>query len=177
MRDPDCYKGTAIQSLKSDLYALKDKVELDVLKERKTVIAAVDDCAAKIVQTPEFTQLKPDQQDKIRRSLESHKAGLDTVTMIPILRDRANGARSSLMPQILADIGRMTQPSAPTPATPGMNDRPVPAPKPPAYINASEIKVAYPRTYLAEPADVDQYVNELRKTLMAEIAAGKKVIV
>lgn len=177
LRDPDCYKGTVIQSLKSDLYALKDKVELDVLKERKTVIAAVDDCAAKIVQTPEFTQLTPDQQDKIRRSLESHKAGLDTVTMIPILRDRANGARSSLMPQILADIGRMTQPAAPTLTPPGMNDRPVSAPKPPAYINASEIKVAYPRTYLAEPADVDQYVNELRKTLMAEIAAGKKVIV
>lgn len=177
LRDPDCYKGTAIQSLKSELYSLKDKVELDVLKERKAVIAAVDDCAAKIVQTPEFTQLTPDQQDKIRRSLETHKAGLDTVTMIPILRDRANGARSSLMPQILADIGRMTQPAAPTPATPGMNDRQAPAPKPPAYINASEIKVAYPRTYLAEPADVDQYVNELRKTLMAEIAAGKKVIV
>lgn len=177
LRDPDCYKGTVIQSLKSDLYALKDKVELDVLKERKTVIAAVDDCAAKIVQTPEFTQLTPDQQDKIRRSLESHKAGLDTVTMIPILRDRANGARSSLMPQILADIGRMAQPAAPTLTPPGMNDRPVSAPKPPAYINASEIKVAYPRTYLAEPADVDQYVNELRKTLMAEIAAGKKVIV
>ena len=29
LADPDCYKGTAIQSLKSDLYALKDKVELD----------------------------------------------------------------------------------------------------------------------------------------------------
>ncbi|MCE5972447.1 hypothetical protein LZA78_02945 [Sinirhodobacter sp. WL0062] len=26
-------------------------------------------------------------------------------------------------------------------------------------------------------ADVDQYLNELRTTLMAEIAAGKKVIV
>ena len=37
LRDPDCYKGTAIQALKSDLYALKDKVELDVLKERKAV--------------------------------------------------------------------------------------------------------------------------------------------
>ena len=51
------------------------------------------------------------------------------------------------------------------------------APRPPSYVNASDIKVAYPRPYLAEEADVDQYVNELRKTLMAEIAAGKKVIV
>lgn len=177
LHDPDCYKGTAIQALKADLYTLKDKVELDVLKERKAVIAAVDECADKVAQTAEFQALTPEQQDKIRRSVASHKAGLDAVTMIPILRDRANGARSGLMQQILADIARMTQPPAPTPADPGLNDRPAPAPRPPSYVNASDIKVAYPRPYLAEEADVDQYVNELRKTLMAEIAAGKKVIV
>ena len=177
LRDPDCYKGTAIQALKSDLYALKDKVELDVLKERKAVIAAVDECAEKVAQTTEFQALTPDQQDQIRRSVASHKAGLDAVTMIPILRDRANGARSGLMQQMLADIARMAQPPAPAPADPGMKERPAPAPRPPSYVNASDIKVAYPRPYLAEEADVDQYVNELRKTLMAEIAAGKKVIV
>jgi len=177
LRDPDCYKGTAIQALKSDLYALKDKVELDVLKERKAVIAAVDECADKVAQTAEFQALSPEQQDQIRRSVASHKAGLDAVTMIPILRDRANGARSGLMQQMLADIARMAQPPAPAPADPGMKERPAPAPRPPSYVNASDIKVAYPRPYLAEEADVDQYVNELRKTLMAEIAAGKKVIV
>jgi len=177
LRDPDCYKGTAIQALKSDLYALKNKVELDVLKERKAVIAAVDECADKVAQTAEFQALSPEQQDKIRRSVASHKAGLDTVTMIPILRDRANGARSGLMQQMLADIARMAQPPAPTPPDPGMNERPAPALRPPSYVNAADIKVAYPRTYLAEEADVDQYVNELRKTLMAEIAAGNKVIV
>ena len=71
----------------------------------------------------------------------------------------------------------MAQPATPTPATPGMNDRQAPAPKPPTYVNAADIKVAYPRTYLAEEADVDEYVNELRKTLMAQIQQGKKVIV
>ncbi len=177
LQDPDCYKGAAIQALKSDLYALKNKVELDVLKERKAVIAAVDECADKVAQTPEFQALTPEQQDKIRRSVASHKAGLDTVTMIPILRDRANGARSGLMQQMLADIARMTPPPALAPANPGMNEPPAPAPRPPSYVNAADIKVAYPRPYLAEAADVDQYVNELRKTLMAEIAAGKKVIV
>ena len=174
LRDPNCYKGTAIQSLKTDLYALKDKVELDVLKERKAVIAAVDDCADKVAQTAEFKALTPDQQDKIHHSVASHKAGLDAVTMIPILRDRANGARSSLMSQMLADIARMAPPASP-PATPGVNEPP--APKPPSYVNASDIKVDFPRPYLAEAADVEQYVGELKKTLMDQIQQGKKVIV
>lgn len=179
LNDPDCYKGNAIQSLKADLYALKDKVELDVLKERKAVIAAVDECAAKIAQTPEFLALAAEQQEKIRRDIEIHKAGVDAVSMIPILRDRANGARSSLMQQILAEIARMapTPVAEPKATTPGMSERPTPPMQPRTYINASEIKVSYPRTYLAEEADVDQYVNELRKTLIEEIRQGKKVIV
>ncbi|HCY99440.1 MAG: hypothetical protein A3D16_23615 [Rhodobacterales bacterium RIFCSPHIGHO2_02_FULL_62_130] len=177
LREPQCYKGSAVQSLKTDLYALKDKVELDILKERNAVKAAVDDCAAKVTQTPEFEALNPDQQDKVRRSIEAHKTGLDTVTMIPILRDRATGARTSLLPQVLADIARMTQPTAPAPVNPGINDRPAPAPRPPSFVQASEIKVAFAKTYLSEEADVDQYVTELKKTLMAAIQQGKKVIV
>ncbi|MBY5806103.1 BREX system P-loop protein BrxC [Rhizobium ruizarguesonis] len=178
LNDPDCYKGNIIQSLKSDVYALKDKVELDVLKERKAVIAAVDGCAEKIAWTPEFQALAPEQQEKIRRSIETHKAGIEAVSMIPILRDRANGARTGLMQQILADIARITPPpAAPDPTQPGYSEPPASAITPPTYINATDVKVAYPRTYLAEEADVDQYVNELRKTLIEEIRAGKRVIV
>ena len=35
LNDPECFKGTVIQDLKSDLYALKERVELQVLEERK----------------------------------------------------------------------------------------------------------------------------------------------
>jgi hypothetical protein len=177
LADPECYKGTAIQALKSELYTLKDKVELAILNERKAVIAAVDECAQKVSQTAEFSALTPDQQEQIRRSIAIHKDGLDAVTMIPILRDRANGARTGLMQQLLGEIAKMTPPPSPPPGPSSGDGVPPPAPTPPAYINASEIKVPYPRPYLAEEADVDQYVNELRKTLMSEIAAGKKVIV
>ena len=176
LRDPDCYKGTAIQALKSDLYTLKDKVELDILKERKAVIAAVDDCAEKVAQTTEFQALSPEQQDKIRRAITTHKSGLDAVTMIPILRDRANGARSSLIQQILADIASMAAP-APAPSTPGLSDRASPAPTPPSYINASEIRPKYAKPYLAEESDVEIYVEEMKQSLLAQIRSGKRVIV
>ncbi len=177
--DPDCYKGTAIQSLKADLYSLKDKVELDVLKERKAVISAVDDCADKVAKTAEFLALTPDLQDKIRHSVALHKAGLDAVTMIPILRDRSIGARTSLMSQMLAEIARMVAVAVPVspPGAPGLKDLPTLTPNPPSYVNASDIKVDFPRPYLAEAADVEQYVGELKKTLMSHIQQGKKVII
>lgn len=176
LADPACYKGTAIQALKSDLYGLKDRVELTVLEERKAVIAAVEDCAAKVTQTPEFQALSSDDQAHIKRNIDSHKTGLDSVKMIPILRDRANGAKLDLLPRILAEVERLSRPAAPTQQNPGMGETPTPAPQP-TYVNASEIKVSFAKPYLTEEADVEQYVQEMKKTLLEQIRAGKKVIV
>jgi len=175
LADPACYKGTAIQFLKSDLYGLKDRVELTVLEERKAVIAAVEDCAAKVTQTPEFQALSEDDQAHIKRNIDSHKLGLDSVKMIPILRDRANGARLDLLPRILAEVERLNRPVVyPKLVPPGP-----PQPEPPqtTYVNASEIKVGFAKPYLTEEADVEQYVQEMKKTLLVQIRAGKKVIV
>jgi len=175
LADPACYKGTAIQALKSDLYGLKDRVELTVLEERKAVIAAVEDCAAKVTQTPEFQALSADDQAHIKRNIDSHKSGLDSVKMIPILRDRANGAKLDLLPRILAEVERLNRPVVdPKLVPPGP-----PQPEPPqtTYVNASEIKVGFAKPYLTEEADVEQYVEEMKKTLLEQIRAGKKVIV
>ena len=174
LADPVCYKGTAIQTLKSGLYALKDRVELTVLEERKAVIAAVDDCAAKVSQTPEFVALTSDEQGTIKRSIESQKAGLEAVKMIPILRDRANGAKTDLLPAILAEVERLRH-SAVEPDL-GGGQPPVQPPQP-TYINASEIKISFTKPYLTEEADVEQYVSEMKKSLLDQIRSGKKVIV
>lgn len=173
---PDCYKGTAIQALKSDLYGLKDRVELTVLEERKAVIAAVEDCAAKVLQTPEFQALSEEDQSQIKQSIESHKSGLDSVKMIPLLRDRANRTKLDLLPRILAEVERLNRSAVPVQPNAGMHEPPVP-PLQPTYVNASEIKVGFNKPYLSQEADVEQYVEEMKKTLMDQIRAGKKVIV
>ena len=58
-----------------------------------------------------------------------------------------------------------------------MADRPASAPQAPTTVLASQLKVKAPKTLLTDETDVDQYLNELKKSLLAEIAAGKKVIV
>jgi len=176
LADPACYRGTAIQSLKAELYGLKDRVELTVLEERKAVITAIDECSAKVAQTPEFQALSADDQAHIKRNIDSHKAGLDSVKMIPILRDRANGAKLDLLPRILAEVERLSRPATQPQPKPGMNEPPAPAPQP-TYVNASEIKVGFAKPYLTEEADVEQYVDAMKKTLLEQIRAGKKVIV
>ncbi len=177
LEDPGCFKGSMIQNLKSDLFDLKNKVELKVLEERKAVIAEVEDVSAKIAQMPDFQTLDPDKQARITARIESHKAGLDTVTLIPVLRDRANGARTNLLSDVVTELDRLARPTPAPEPQPGMSDRPAPAPQPPTTVLASQLKVTAPKTLLTDEADVDQYLEEMKKTLLAEIRAGKKVIV
>lgn len=177
LEDPGCFKGSMIQNLKSDLFDLKNKVELKVLEERKAVIAEVEDVSAKIAQMPDFQALDTDKQARITARIESHKAGLDTVTLIPVLRDRANGARTNLLSDVVTELDRLARPTPAPEPQPGMSDRPAPAPQPPTTVLASQLKVTAPKTLLTDEADVDQYLEEMKKTLLAEIRAGKKVIV
>ncbi|MDP2578417.1 BREX system P-loop protein BrxC [Shimia thalassica] len=177
LEDPACFKGSSIQNLKSDLFDLKNKVELKVLEERKAVISEVEDVSAKIAQMPDFQTLDPDKQARITARIESHKAGLDTVTLIPVLRDRANGARTNLLSDVVTELDRLARPAPAPEPQPGMSDRPAPAPQSPTTVLASQLKVTAPKTLLTDEADVDEYLEEMKKTLLAEIRAGKKVIV
>ncbi|MWV26789.1 BREX system P-loop protein BrxC [Aurantiacibacter rhizosphaerae] len=177
LEDPNCFKGSTIQNIKSDLFDLKNKVELKVLEERKAVIAEVEDVSAKIAQMPDFQALDTDQQARITARIDSHKEGLDTVTLIPVLRDRANGARTNLLSDVVTELDRLARPAPATQPQPGQSDGPAPAPQAPTTILASQLKVAAPKTLLTDETDVDEYLDAMKSALLNEIRAGKKVIV
>lgn len=178
--DPACFKGTAIQDLKSDLLSLKEKVDLKVLDERKSVSEAIDDVRQKIVSTDEFQGLSPEDQTKIQTRIDRHADGLAQVSGIAVLRDRANGVRRSLMPEMLSEIAALARPVVPVADDrgPGLGETPqAPIQTPVSYVNASEIRNGYSQPYIADEADLDRYLEELKKTLLVELRAGKKVIV
>ena len=172
LEDPSCFKGSSIQNLKSDLFDLKDKVELKALEERKAVIAEVQEVTEKIAQMPDFQALDADKQARITTRIDSHKAGLDTVTLIPVLQNKSTQIRSNLLADVIGQIDQLTHP-APTP----IDEPALTPPQAPTYIKVDQIKVNFDKPYLSGDADVDQYLEEMKKTLLAEIRAGKKVIV
>ena len=182
LEDPTCFKGSSIQNLKSDLYDLKNRVELKVIEERKAALAVLQEVEAKVTQLDEFKALPQDLQDRITQRLTAQKDNLKPTTLIPTLRDKANQAQSTLLPSLLAEIDGLT--SRPAPAVDDQDETPpsttpTERQEPPAqtYINARDVKVSWPKTYLTDDADVADYLEEMKKNLLAEIRAGKKVIV
>ncbi len=190
LADPNCFKGSAMQGLKADFYALKERVEQAVLAERTTVIAAIDEVAAKIAQTSEFLALAPEQQARIQTRLADRKAAQAGQSLIPALRNQANEVRASLLADTLTQIAALS-PSRefyrqPEPTGGALHEAPAkdpvkasvqPIPAQPKYINARSITVRFAKPYLEDEADVTRYLDEMRKTLLAEIGAGNKVTV
>ncbi|MBE2993764.1 BREX system P-loop protein BrxC [Sphingomonas sp. CFBP 13603] len=187
LADPQCFKGTAIQELKADFYALKERIEQAVLAERKAATAAIEKVSEKIAQTSEFRGLPPEQQKRIRDEIAAQKAGVASQTLIPALRHRATEVRSNLLADTLTRIAELSPAPAPAPAPqpqpadgvaePQPAPYTPPAPAKPQYVKAQSITVPFAKTYLEDEDDVTLYLDEMKKTLLAEIGAGKKVIV
>jgi len=188
LADPECFKGTAIQALKADFYALKERIEQTVLTERTNVATAIEDVVTKIAQTSEFRALDEGQQARVREGLAAHQTRLATQTHIAVLRDRATGVRSDLLADTLNQIAALAPQPAPyalPPSTGGqMDEAPSKAPITPAtpapkltYIKAQSIPVPFTKSYLEDEVDVTRYLDAVKTTLLAQIAAGKKVLV
>jgi len=172
LEDLACFKGASIQNLKSDLYDLKNRVELQVIAERKAARAVLEEVEAKITQLDAFQALPQDKQGLIAQRIRAQKDNIEPTALIPTLRDKANQAQSALLPSLLAEIDSLT--IGPTPADDEDDIPPEPAQ---TYINARDIKVSWPKPYLTDDADVADYLEEMKKNLLVEIHAGKKVIV
>ena len=107
--------------------------------------------------------------------------------LLTALRNLATEVRSNLLADTLTRIGELTpapaQTPAPQPQPAGGVAEPQPAPYvPPApvkpqYVKAQSITVSFAKTYLEDEDDVTRYLDAMKKTLLAEIGAGKKVIV
>lgn len=175
MDDENCYRGSAIQNLKADLYDLKNRVDLAVIAERKAAGAALDEVVVKLGQLPEYVGLTPEQKQSIDVQIEAQRKGLDKTSLIPSLRDRGNQVRHRFLTTLLSTIAEMIREwPAPLrdPGTP-----PTPAPKSPSYVHARDLKVDIGKPYLTDEAEVTDYLAAMRKTLLSEIAAGKKVMI
>jgi hypothetical protein len=188
IEDPGCFKGSTVQNLKTEFYALKDKVELQLLDERKAVEKAVADVEKKALSLSEYIGLPAEAQRLVDEAIAARKTGLDGIKLIPALRDRKNSIQNDLFADLLTLIERLKPaPAEPEPKvepdTPPNGNPPQTPPRDPApatvakIVKATEVHVNFSAPYLADESDVDRYVEELKKSLIAEIRDGKKVVV
>ncbi len=177
LADPNCYKGSTVQNLKTRYNDLKTALDLKIIEERKAVEAVIADTKTKIEALPELAGLGYDQRSTILSRIEKAGSGLTSVTLIAVLRNKANEITSNLYPHLVQEILHMARPAPAPQLIGGLGEAPAAAPKPPQVVKQQDIKPSFAQSVLSQDSDVNAYVEALRTAMLAEIHAGKKIIV
>lgn len=188
------YKGSAIQQLKADSELLANKITEKVEEERNQALEQIDSKKSQLQGFNEFINLDSGQQQQLLAEFERIIDKVKQQSLIAMIRDDARRFEEHTYSQLVQKMMAWSQPIQPTnePSKPsGSNDGTgsepnggssdvVPGVKEPAKpeiqsVSAKQIRVAYNKPWLSTEDDVDGYVEEYKKALLAAIKAGKHI--
>jgi hypothetical protein len=109
---------------------------------------------------------------------------LDRQTLIAVIRDQLRRFEEEEYQGLLTKVSSWAQPDPePEPASVGATTESANSQTKPKqrtdrkieYVSSKSLTVDFDRAWLANEKDVDNYVAALKKSIMTEIAAGKRV--
>jgi len=195
------FKGSAIQQLKNDIDTLENKIAEQVNAERKKAVELIEHLHAKLIGFDEYKSLKQEKQEQLVTEFTRAIDKLKQQTLIAMLRDEARRFEDHTYSAQVQKLMTWSQPAPePTPtqkpepvkssAQPSSNPEPslfggnrveptptVQEPKKPEIksVSARKIRVDYAKPWLASESDVESYVEEYKKALLAAIKEGKHI--
>ena len=164
LADLRVFRGSGITKLKATADALRTAADHVVQAERARAVAAVNERWRQVTSSAAYADATEQARDTAERTVANTLRALDVASTVPVIRQRANGFEERGYPAIVnaLEAGRRLAEggAAPTPVTPVVHIRTLPAPG---------------ARVLATAADVDAYLAELRGILAQALAEGKRV--
>lgn len=184
--DPDCFKGSRMQQVKTQVETLQEKVDEQIeaeIAKAKDIVAALK---GRLCGMAEFGTLNGGQQERITRPFNEFKAAIEHQKLIAVIRDTLRRFEESDYQRQLSQMTSWAQPvptrePAPEPggtATPEEGSKPTPPVKPEPrieYVPSRTVKVSFDKAWLADETDVDRYLESMREALLEEIRKGKRI--
>lgn len=186
LTDPDCFKGSRMQQVKTQVETLQGKVtariEAEIAKAKETVAAL----KGRLCGMTEFSALNGEQQEQITRPFNEFNAAIERQKLIAVIRDTLRRFEESDYQRLLSQMTSWAQPApAPEPApqpgktaTPDAGTKPTPPAKPEPrieYVPSRSVKVSFDKAWLADETDVERYLESMREALLDEIRKGKRI--
>ena len=145
------------------------------IAESKAMVAALK---SRIESMAEFGVLNEEHKDLISRPFDEFNAGIERQKLIAVIRDTLRRFEESEYQQLLSKMTAWAQPvPKPDPSPePGQNPKPIGKTKPRIeYVPSRNVRVSFDKAWLADEADVDEYLKSMREALMEEIQKGKRI--
>jgi len=182
LTSPDCYKGNQMQQLKAQLDELKDLINQLIVREiakAKEEMAALEN---RLCGTAEFKALTSEQQQQLIQPFLDFLAKIEKQKLVAVVRDSIRMFTENEYHALLNKMALLGQVKVPSDRNKTV-EKPVDTKNSKgqvsephvAIVPARLIVVDFDKALLSDANDVEQYVQSMRKALLAEISDGKKV--
>ena len=176
LQDPQIFRGNKTQQLGKAVAELEQQLQSLIDDERVAAMDWINDYWQQVPGSKAYQEATEAAQESVTRRTQ---AVLDRVahgTQIPILRNQANQFADTVYPAILDELAAANRVPTPTQRQSSQTGSPEPAPGP-VKQTVSIKKLALPSTgqILETADDIDDYLDELRATLLATIYNNKRI--
>jgi len=180
--DPSCYKGNKIQNLKTQLDELKTKVDKKIQEKRTETLKILEGMQSRLHSMDEYSVLQEAQKTELDAPFSDLIDRVNQQTLIAVINDSIRFFEEQGYQTLLAKMVGMATPVEKATnedntetsevsggSTGGVAETEI------EYISTRKIIVDFDKAWLANEADVDLYLKQLREALLAEIGKGKRI--
>ncbi|EAR55883.1 hypothetical protein SKA34_16980 [Photobacterium sp. SKA34] len=189
----DIYKSSTIVQLKANTESLAKELNELLVKERALAISSVESLKKKLTGFDEYQALDQSKQASLASAFDTAIGKLNEQSLIAMLRDEVRRFEdqkySSLVQQLMTwsqPAPELVKPKHSTTKQPeaagNVSDKPSQekagveeSTAAPQTITARNMKVEFHKPWLANEQDVEQYLEEYKKALLAAINDGKHI--
>lgn len=168
------YRGNVVPLAKAAVSKLRSAIADLLNQEQQTAVTVLDDHEQRLTALPDFGKLNADKKSQVLAKSAEVRAALGSARFVTAIRDRVNRYRSVDYPAQLALVAELATPT-PVPVEP-IEGKPTPAAvAATVYVPASGLRPACRLPYLTTEADLDQWLDALRKAALDELVKGHRI--
>jgi hypothetical protein len=156
----DCFRGNQMKTGKTLMGELKGAIAKQLKEEKKTALQRIGQMQAQMQNMPDYADLAQEQKQEVDQSFSDFDRQIEDQSLIPVIRDRARRFETDDYNWLLTKISAWT-------GDEGANAV--------EYVSQRELDLKFDKAYLADKADVDSYLQALKKALLKAIKAKKRI--
>jgi hypothetical protein len=144
--------------------------EINVLlhQEKTSAMETVNDLQTRLQSMVEYSELSETQKEELAQPFDRLRRDLGQYTYIAVIRDSLRRFEQDEYSRSLTKVSAWAQEKT------NQTDKTDKDP-PFQYISRSALPVSFTKAYLADEADVDDYLGQLKAAMLTAIQDGKRI--
>lgn len=171
------YRGTVVPTAKATVARLRGLIADLLTKERDTAIAEMDASEDNLKAHSDFVALDAAAQEHVLQASRAARTEIQSARFVTGVRDRVQRFMARDYPAQLTLAARLATP-LPSPKAEGIPGEAAPSrAKAVEYIPASSLRPTHTTAFVANEAELDQWLAALRAAAVIELKNGKRITI